>query len=356
MHCDMKFAPTLIPLLIISMANAQSQSPAWTEIAYADEHLMGNYVGEWINPPEKSYYDINPKLSAQVINIEEGRYHVKFMQDLDRRAHLYHEGEARVQGKRIVYQSDDGWEFFIDEDGMQGTAPVNKNKAGFNLKRVMLESPTVGLKPPEGAIVLFDGSSLHEWEHQDGRPNTWHLLPDGVMEVNPKRENEDADPPIGGDINSRRSFGSVRAHLEFRYPVEPGKSAQGRGNSGFFFQGPYEVQILNSYGLDGLWNECGALYKLSPPHVNAARPPMQWQTYDVIYHAPKYSVGGELLENPRITVWLNGVLVQNDVELIFATSHSTTGRNVQPPMEPAPIKLQDHSNRLQFRNIWIEEL
>lgn len=341
--------------MCLSMSHAQSASPAWTDVSYVDRELMGNYIGEWIDPPERSYYDINPQLSAQVISIDEQRYHVKFMQDLERRAHLYHEGEASVRGRTIRYDND-GWEFVIDADGMRGSAPWGDGRARFELKRVMLESPTMGIQPPENAVVLFDGSSLDEWQHADGRANTWHLWDDGVMEINPSRENEDADPPIGGAIFTKRKFKDVRAHLEFRYPVEPGKQGQGRGNSGFFFQGPYEVQILNSYGLQGLWNECGALYKLMPPQVNAARPPMQWQTYDVIYRAPVYDEGGNLLENPRITVWLNGVLIHNDVEIVFATSHTQAGRDVKPPLQPAPLQLQDHSNRIQFRNIWVEEL
>ncbi len=137
-------------------------------------------------------------------------------------------------------------------------------------------------------------------------------------------------------------------------------TGQGRGNSGLFFQGSdvaiaFEVQILNSYGLGGYWNECGSLYRMIAPKVNAARPPLQWQTYDVEYRAARYK-DGKLVKRPRITVWLNGVLIHNDQELFHATQHFEANRTNLPPQEPGPIMLQDHSNRIQFRNIWVEEL
>jgi len=219
---------------------------------------------------------------------------------------------------------------------------------------VQLGSPTLGAKPPRNAIVLFDGKNFNEWEHDDGRAVTWTLLGDGAMEINPRAANKDANPPIGGGIKTKRKFKDVRYHMEFRYPVEPGKSGQGRGNSGLFFQG-YEAQILNSYGLDGLWNELGALYKMSPPKVNAARPPMEWQTYDINYTAPKFE-NGKLKENARITVRLNGIVVQKNEEIRHQTAHRQADRAIPAPSKAMPISLQDHSNRIQFRNIWVKEL
>ena len=173
------------------------------------------------------------------------------------------------------------------------------------------------------------------------------------MEINPERANKGADPIVGGDIQTKRTFKDVHFHMEFRYPVEPDKTGQFRGNSGLFFQ-DYELQILNSYGLNGLWNELGALYKHSPPKVNAARPPMEWQTYDVIYHAPKFT-GDQLKANARITVRLNGMAVQENEELLHQTANGQLGRDKPAPREAMPIKLQDHINRIQFRNIWVKE-
>jgi len=321
-------------------------------VAEADKTLMGDYVGLWTNAPDKSYQAINPSLCAQVINIDEGRYYLKFTQDHNLRAEIYYEGEARLKGDAIVLKDGD-WDVRVTKAGLSGKGAVGGKVANIALKRVSLGSPTLGAKAPKGAIVLFDGSDFDEWEHDDGRAVTWTLLGNGAMEINPRAANKDADPPIGGGIRTKRKFKDVRFHMEFRYPVEPGKSGQGRGNSGLFFQG-YEAQILNSYGLDGLWNELGALYKMSPPKVNAARPPMEWQTYDVTYAAPKFE-NGKLKENARITVRLNGIVVQKNEELRHQTAHRQADRAKPAPREAMPITLQDHSNRIQFRNIWVKE-
>lgn len=344
---------TLITLCVAPIAAIGAGSgPEWTQVSEADKTLMGDYVGEWVNPTT-GYQEINPRLCAQVINVDEGKYHIKFTQDHNLRAEIYFSGDAALKGGAIVAKQD-GWDIRVTKDGLTGKGRLGKDTESFSLKRVKLGSPTLGQKPPKGAIVLFDGSNMDEWEHSDGRASTWTLLDNGVMEINPKKANPDADPAIGGDIFTKRKFKSVRYHMEFRYPVEPGKSGQGRGNSGLFFQG-YEAQILNSYGLKGLWNELGALYKLSPPKVNAARPPMEWQTYDVVYTAPKFE-NSKLAANPRITVRLNGIIVQKNEELLHQTAHRQAERALPVPSEALPIKLQDHSNRIQFRNIWIKEL
>jgi len=339
--------------LVTPAAFSAGSGPEWTDVAEADKTLMGDYVGEWSNAPEKSYQEINPGLCAQVINIDEGRYHLKFTQDHNLRAEIYYSGEARLRGDAIVLKDGD-WNVRVTKSGLTGKGSIGGKVAEISLKRVQLGSPTMGAKPPRGSVVLFDGRNADEWEHEDGRVVTWTLLGDGAMEINPTAANKGANPPIGGGIRTKRKFKNVRYHMEFRYPVEPGKSGQGRGNSGLFFQG-YEAQILNSYGLDGLWNELGALYKMSPPKVNAARPPMEWQTYDINYTAPKFE-NGKLKENARITVRLNGIVVQKNEELRHQTAHRQADRTIPAPDEAMPISLQDHSNRIQFRNIWVKEL
>ena len=346
--------------LLISGIAAFAASPDWNDIAEADLKLMGNYVGEWYDAPEKSYQDINPTLSAQVINVDVGVYDVKFVQNLDRRADPYHMAKGATLFDDTIHYGKDGWTLEVDEDGMIGHGTVYGKVAKFKLKRVVLESPTLGKKPPEGAKVLFDGSNFDAWVHTDGRPLTWTLTEEGYMEINPSKYHRGAMPPVGGPIVTKDTFKDVRYHMEFRYPVEPGLTGQGRGNSGLFFQGDdvavaFEVQILNSYGLGGYWNECGGLYRLVAPKVNAARPPLQWQTYDVEYKAARFK-DGKLVKRPRITVRHNGVLIHNDQELFHATQHYEANRSNLPPQEPGPIMLQDHSNRIQFRNIWVEEL
>lgn len=314
---------------------------------------MGDYEGEWIDAPEGHYYHINKPLAAQVINIRDGEYQLRFYQEHDRRADPYFEGPGKLEDGEIRFTGD-GWSGTVTKDGLSGTGMGHGGDVRFQLKRVTRSSPSLGAKPPANALVLFDGRNFDQWQHSGDRPVTWHLLENGAMEVRSARSDEDRNNGIGGDIQTKRKFGDCRVHLEFRYPVEPGRAGQDRGNSGFFLQGDYEVQILNSYGLHGYWNECGALYKTSPPQVNAARPPMEWQTYDIDYTAAVWK-DGKKISPPRITVRHNGILIHNDAIIPHATSHSFPGR-FSEPQGHGPLRLQDHNNALQFRNIWVTPL
>ncbi len=328
---------------------AEGLSSDWTDVAPADASLMGDYQGEWLDAPRGHYFEINKPLAAQVINVRPGEYFLRFFQEHDRRADAYFEGNGKLDGEVIRFEGN-GWTGEVTSEGLTGASGGNPG-VKFSLKKVVRPSPTLGAKPPAGAVVLFDGKNFDQWQHGGGRGVTWDLTGSGAMEVRSARSDEDRKNRIGGDIETKRKFGDCRIHLEFRYPVEPGKSGQGRGNSGFFFQGDYEVQILNSYGLEGRWNECGALYKTMPPQVNAARPPMEWQTYDIIYRASVWK-DGRKVSAPRITVKHNGVLIHNDVEIPHATAHAFTTRGNEPKGE-GPIRLQDHGNAIQYRNIWI---
>lgn len=333
-----------------TLSAAEGASPDWTNVAPADLEIMGDYEGNYLNAPKGHYFHINKPVAAQIMNVSDGQYAIRFTQQLDARADPYFEGTAKVEGEAIVFD-DKGWSGKATKDGLTGIASHGGKQVKFELKRVERMSPTLGAKPPAGAIVLFDGKNFDQWKHGDGRPVTWRLLENGIMEVPNPKSKEDRERRIGGDIQTKQSFGDCRIHLEFRYPVEPGKAGQGRGNSGFFFQGDYEVQILNSYGLHGYWNECGALYKLSPPKVNAARPPLQWQTYDVEYTASVWK-DGKKVSPPRITVRHNGVLIHDNQEIPHGTAHAFETR-FKEPTGFGPIRLQDHGNAIQFRNIWI---
>lgn len=329
---------------------AEGASADWTNVALADLELMGDYEGTYLDAPKGHYFEINKPLAAQIMNIREGEYAIRFTQQLDARADPYFEGTGKLEGDAIVFAAN-GWSGKATKEGLTGTASNAGKQVKFDLKRVERASPSLGAKAPEGAIVLFDGKNIDQWQHGDGRPVSWHLLENGAMEVRGAKSKEERQKGIGGDIQTKESFGDCRIHLEFRYPVEPGKAGQGRGNSGFFFQRDYELQILNSYGLHGYWNECGALYKLSPPKVNAARPPMQWQTYDVEYTASVWK-DGKKVAPPRITVRHNGVLIHDNEEVTHVTAHAFDQRDKEPN-GPGPIRLQDHGNAIQFRNIWI---
>jgi hypothetical protein len=350
----MKASPIFLVALLTTAGHiraAEGSSPAWTQVAAADLNLMGDYQGEWLDAPKGHYFEINKPLAAQVINVREGEYQLRFFQEHDRRADPYFEGVGKLDGEVIRFEGN-GWSGTVAKDGLSGVSGQGHGGGvHFQLKKVVRSSPTLGAKPPAGALVLLDGKNLDQWQHGGGRPATWRLLENGVMEGRSAASAEEKMNGIGGDIETKRKFGDCTIHLEFRYPVEPGKAGQGRGNSGFFFQGDYEVQILNSYGLQGWWNECGALYKTSPPQVNAARPPMEWQTYDIDYKASVWQ-DGKKVSSPRINVRLNGVLIHHDEEIPHVTAHAFASRSIEPEGD-GPIRLQDHGHPIQFRNIWI---
>jgi len=325
-------------------------SADWNQVSAADQTLMGDYQGEWLDAPKGQYFEINKPLAAQVINVREGEYMIHFYQEHDRRADPYFEGPGKLDGDVIQFEGP-GWKGTVSKDGIIGSGTGQGATVKFQLRRVQLGSPTLGAKPPAGAIVLFDGKNFDHWQHLDGRPATWYLLDNGVMEVHSAHNDAERKQGLGGDIRTKENFKDYKVHAEFRYPVEPGKAGQGRGNSGFFLQGKYEIQILNSYGLQGWWNECGAMYKTSPPFVNSARPPMEWQTYDVEYTSSVWK-DGKKISPPRVTLRFNGVLVHTDEEIPHITAHAF-GSRMDEPQSDGPICLQDHGNAVQFRNIWL---
>lgn len=200
-------------------------------------------------------------------------------------------------------------------------------------------------KPPSDAIVLFDGSNLSQWLSDDGSPAKWKVA-NGYMEVVPKT----------GYIHTRKAFGDCQLHVEFAEPTPPKGESQDRGNSGVFLMSDYEIQVLDSFEnktyADG---QAAAVYGQYPPLVNTARPPGQWQSYDIVFHGPRFDTQGKLLRPARVTVFHNGVLVQDNVELTGPTAHGE-----RPPYKPgpnkAPLALQDHGDPVRFRNIWIREL
>ena len=214
----------------------------------------------------------------------------------------------------------------------------------------VVRAPAGGV--PSDAIVLFDGRNLEAWEpaRPDGR--LWTVA-DGVLLV-----------PAGrpGDLRTKRAFGDVQLHLEWRAPAAVQGSGQGRGNSGVFFMGLYELQILDSFDNATYVNgQAAAVYKEHAPLVNASRPPGEWQTYDVVFLAPRFAADGTLVAPARMTAFHNGVLVQHDVALTGPTPNGPTfHQSTLPPYRAhaakLPLVLQDHLCPVAFRNIWIREL
>lgn len=218
----------------------------------------------------------------------------------------------------------------------------------------VIAAPAGGL--PSDAIVLFDGKHLDAWEPAQPTGHPWKIE-DGAMVVIPTPA-----PAKPCDQQTKRAFGDVQLHLEFREPAEVKGEGQGRGNSGVFFMGLYEIQILDSYNHPTYVNgQNASVYKEHAPLVNASRPPGEWQTFDAVFIAPRFATDGKLLSPARLTVFHNGVLVQHDVALTGPTPNGPTYNLPKlPPYEShgakLPLLLQDHRNVVAFRNIWVREL
>lgn len=199
--------------------------------------------------------------------------------------------------------------------------------------------------PPSDAVVLFNGSNTDEWQHEKGDKVKW-TIENGVLTVKGG----------SGDIRTKQKFGDCQLHIEWRTPSEVKGEGQGRGNSGIFLMGRYELQILDSYNNKTYANgQAGSIYKQYIPLVNASRPPGEWQVYDVIFTAPRFSEKGTLSTPARITVLHNGVVIQNNVTIWGGTEYIGLP-SYEKHNDKEPITLQDHGNPTSFRNIWIREL
>jgi hypothetical protein len=198
---------------------------------------------------------------------------------------------------------------------------------------------------PKGAVILFDGASLSEWETGEKKPAGWKLVGDAMEVVKGT-----------GDIQTRSAFGDVELHVEWMSPRPPEGTDQDRGNSGVFFMGRYEVQVLDSYQnatyADG---SAGSIFGQFPPRVNASRAPGEWQTFDITFRRPRFDGAGKLTSPARMTVRHNGVLVHEDAALLGPTSFSRRDPYVAHENR-LPIRLQDHGHPVRFRNIWLRDL
>jgi len=216
-----------------------------------------------------------------------------------------------------------GWNCTIAGGKLAG-----KNGAGqaFQLMRVLRKSPTEGARPPEGALVLFDGTGSDEWS--------------GGKMVE--------DRLLGPGGTTKKSFRDFKLHVEFRLPFKPAGKGQNRGNSGVYLQRRYEIQILDSFGLDLKNNHCGAIYEHTAPAVQMCLPPLSWQTFDIDFQAARFDAAGKKVRNAVITVVHNGVKVHDKVEV-----NRPTGHGLKEEDTPKQINLQNHGNPVYFRNIWL---
>ena len=247
----------------------------------------------------------------QVVALGQGKFLVKYF-------------GGGLPGDKAVTQS-------TNHDKEYSSEEVFKLLASDAYNRVVRTSPTLNAKPPEGAVVLFDGSDESLESHwKPGAKKT----PEGNL---------------AQGCTSIDTFQDFTMHLEFRTPFKPNARGQQRGNSGVYYQGRYETQVLDSFGLEGLINETGGIYSISAPILNMCLPPLTWQTYDADFTAARFSESGKKSVPGRLSVKLNGVLVQDNVKL----TKSTTASPLKEGPEPGPIYIQDHRNPVQFRNIWV---
>ncbi|MDP6446594.1 MAG: DUF1080 domain-containing protein [Pirellulaceae bacterium] len=316
------FAAALVMLPIATVAKGPKISdPAKVDKDFAFQGEFSGEIGE-----EKA------KLGVQVIALGEGNFRaVGYLGGLPGDGWDTTKEKIITDGKLV----GDSVEFKRERGTgiVQGGKFILRNKEGVDvatLDRIERKSPTLGAKPPKNAVVLFDGKSADNFKggRLDGK-----LLMQGVT--------------------SKQTFGSHTIHVEFRLPYQPQDRGQGRGNSGIYVQGRYEIQMLDSFGLDGKQNECGGLYSVKDPDVNMCLPPLAWQTYDIEYTAATFDEAGKLKAHPRVTVKHNGVVIHNDVEL--PGNRSTTAAPSKPGPKAGPVFLQDHGCPVRYRNIWVVE-
>jgi len=241
-------------------------------------------------------------------------------------------GGGALQGVRGPATGEIRWTGRI-ADGRLGLAGT---PGTWVLRKTARKSPAEGAAPPPGAIVLLASGAptMTEWDNQN-----WKVIPDGSVQVN------------DGDARTKRQFGDLTLHVEFRVPYLPGAAGQDRGNSGVYLDDRYEIQVLDSFGVEPESHQCGGIYNTAAPKVNAALPPGVWQTYDIVFRGPRLNPDGSLKE-PAVFVkveW-NGVLVHENVEV-----RAQTGGAPETNAEKGPIRLQDHGHPVRYRNVWIVE-
>ncbi len=338
----------LFAALLLVGAPAQDKK-VWTDPADptlpADFQIQGEYAGE--------------KLGAQVIALGGGQFQaVVYPGGLpgdgwDGASKILLAG--KLEGEQVPFVSAAGTRKYLAQKAEEFSAtrkfPPEGQKAwtgtaaggsltlktddGKELKlaKAARKGPSMGAAPPAGAIVLFDGKNTEEFKG-------------GRLDAKTGLLNTD-----GNDIVTKRKFSNYLMHVEFMLPYRPDARGQGRGNSGFYQVDHYELQILDSFGLDGVNNECGGFYTKAAPKVNMCLAPLQWQVYDVEFTNAVQGPDGKKAKNATATVRHNGVLIHEGQEL----SGPTGGHRSDPEGTPGPIKLQGHGNPLQFRNIWVVE-
>ncbi len=291
-----------------------------------DFAVQGEYQGELKAPDQPEAV----KVGAQVISKSNDKFHCVFYfgglpGDGWEPGAPQLEADGMTEDGKTTFTADTG--SAVIADGKMTVMDDAGNELA-TLEKVVRESPTLGARPPEGAKVLFDGTSADGWK--GGR------IVDGDL--------------LAAGTTSKDEFQDFTLHLEFRTPYMPRARGQARGNSGVYLQDRYECQVLDSFGLEGKDNECGGFYQIKAPSVNMCYPPLSWQTYDIDFTGARFD-GDKKVGNARVTVKHNGVAIFDDFELPRLTPG---GASTEAPGR-GPLKLQDHGNPVTFRNIWVVE-
>jgi len=299
--------------------------------------IQGEYLGSWLGGDNKK---VLGALGAQVVALGDGTFDVYLLEGgLPGAGWKRGNNRIKIDGSRgkgirvlgVDKLEDDAVALTGKNAGgkiVDGVITLSMGKGRAELKRVERKSPTLQAKPPQGAVVLFDGTGTGEFEG-------------GVLAK---------DKSLMGGTVTRKKFEDYTLHLEFRLSYMPHARGQGRSNSGVYPHDCYEIQVLDSFGLTGENNECGGLYSIKAPDVNMCLPPLVWQTFDVDVTAPKYDAAGAKIKNARLTIRHNGVLIHDNLEL----PRGTPGRAPEGP-GPRPIHLQAHGNKVEYRNVWLVE-
>lgn len=314
------------------------------------DRTMGNWEGEWKNNDGEG-----GKLTAKIAALGNDSYKGVFTAHFGKVESYRVEMKGKREGSEVHFGgkvdlgSEKGgvfeWTGNAADGKFAGQYKGPKDVGSFAMTRVEKQSPTLGAKPPEGAVVLFDGTNFDHWTALGGGPVPWKLA-DGAMEVQGATKGGKA---THANIVSKEKFKDMQLHLEFRTPFMPQARGQARGNSGVYLQGLYKVQVLDSFGQPPRDNEAGGIYKVATPKENGSLPPGEWQTYDITFRAARVDQDGKMTEPAVIHVVYNGVVVHDHVKAAEVTPGGVAGKLA----EPGPLLLQDHGNPVQYRNIWV---